>query len=399
MPPIERFEISDSLVDQMIDHVRREYPNEGCGLVAMTKDGQAVKVFPGTNTERSPTRYNMHLGEVVEAFNEMDASGWKLGAIFHSHPRSAALPSQTDLRHAYYPEALMVIISLAGDCPEIRAFQIEGPAGDCQPREVDIVIRSAGERRDMTSRNVIGILGGMGPLATADLYRKIIESTPAQTDQEHLHVVIEANPAVPDRTEALLHGGQDPTPLLLAGAQRLADAGAGFIVMPCNTAHAFLPHIEPSVSIPFVNMIEETARVAAALIGPDEKVGILATEGTIAAELYQQALLRHEMIPLVPSQSAQQQVNAAIAAVKRGQTGRESTQLALAGANELIEAGASVLLAACTELPLILRPDDVSVPLIDPTQVLADAAVRFGQGADLSLAAINEEMGRDVVSS
>src|SRR4051794_22121593 len=100
----------------------------------------------------------------------------------------------------------------------------------------------------------------MGPLATVDLYRKIIEETPATRDQDHLHVIIEGNPAVPDRSEALLHGGEDPTPLLLAGAMRLEGAGADFIVVPCNTAHAFLPRIAPELTIPLISMIDETAK-------------------------------------------------------------------------------------------------------------------------------------------
>jgi aspartate racemase len=225
----------------------------------------------------------------------------------------------------------------------------------------------------MARGKTIGILGGMGPLATADLYRKIIEATPASRDQEHLHVIIDADPSIPERTTALLHGGPDPTPLLIAGARRLAAAGVDFIIVPCNTAHAFLPRVAEAVPVPFVSMIEETAREVAGCIGPDQAAGVLASAGTVATGLYQQALERFRRGALVPSEATQQGVTAAIAAVKA------ATALAMPAAEELIGQGARVLLAACTELPLILSQSvvpDPEVRLIDPTGVLARAAVR-----------------------
>jgi aspartate racemase len=115
-----------------------------------------------------------------------------------------------------------------------------------------------GEHMESTGGTpTIGIIGGMGPLATADLYRKIIEVTPAVRDQDHLHVIIDADPTIPDRTAALLGNGPDPLPKLVAAARRLEDAGAGILIMPCNTAHAFLPVLQRAVRIPFIDMTEE----------------------------------------------------------------------------------------------------------------------------------------------
>lgn len=231
----------------------------------------------------------------------------------------------------------------------------------------------------MTRRRIVGVLGGMGPLATVDLYRKVVEATPARTDQEHLHVIIDADPSIPDRTEALLRGGADPVPQLIAGGQRLAAAGAAFIIMPCNTAHAFLDRVQPQVPIPFVSMIDETARAVATLVDPGAPVGILATEGTLSARLYHDAFAAVGLEPRQPSPAAQAEVNGAIAAVKRGDTSRAATERVLIAARELIDGGAQALIAACTELPLILQQPDVPVPLIDPTTVLAQAAVRTAQ--------------------
>src|SRR5688572_15997208 len=104
----DRFEIDQALWRRIVDHLIAAKPNEGCGLIACAK-GMPVEIFPGTNTEACPTRYNMDPGEVIRAFDEMERRGWQLGAIFHSHPHSPAVPSSTDLRLAYYPDALMLI--------------------------------------------------------------------------------------------------------------------------------------------------------------------------------------------------------------------------------------------------------------------------------------------------
>lgn len=234
----------------------------------------------------------------------------------------------------------------------------------------------------------IGILGGMGPLATADLYRKIILATPAACDQDHLHVVIDADPTIPDRSAALRGEGPDPMPKLLASARRLEAAGAAFIVMPCNTAHAFLPALRSRLTIPVVDMIAETAERVRARWPGARRIGILATRGTIDAGLYHRALRERGLDPLSPPAEAQRRlVDAAIAAVKAGDTGPAVGALLVEAGQGLVVAGAEVLLAACTEIPLVLAPAMVTVPLLDPTQMLAETAVCMGsQVASLQVA-------------
>ncbi len=117
--------ISSRLYRQMIDHLRAELPLEGCGLIAC-HGGEAIKVYPGSNTEASGTRYNMDLTDVVEALSEIDRNEWRLGALFHSHPRSKPIPSETDLNNSNYPEQLMVIVSFATEPPDARAFRVDG---------------------------------------------------------------------------------------------------------------------------------------------------------------------------------------------------------------------------------------------------------------------------------
>lgn len=228
----------------------------------------------------------------------------------------------------------------------------------------------------MERRAIVGILGGMGPAATADLYSKIIAATPATRDQEHLHIVIWADPAIPDRSDALLHGGADPTPLLVHGARQLATMGADFIAMPCNTAHAFLPRIAAAATVPFIHMMDETAAWIEIRYPLVERVGLLATTGTVALGLYQEWFARHHIEVAVPDDARQAKVMEAIHRVKAGDMGPGVTVLVRAAADYLVGQRAELLITGCTELPLIFRDGDGSVPIVDPTQVLAEAVVR-----------------------
>jgi aspartate racemase len=108
---------------------------------------------------------------------------------------------------------------------------------------------------------VVGVLGGMGPAATADFYDKLVRATPATRDQHHLRVVVWSDPTVPDRSAAIVGDGPDPTPWLLRGGRVLTGAGAGLIAVPCNTAHAFLATVEEQIGVPMVHMIDQTVRV------------------------------------------------------------------------------------------------------------------------------------------
>ncbi|MCA1669366.1 MAG: amino acid racemase [Thermomicrobia bacterium] len=226
-------------------------------------------------------------------------------------------------------------------------------------------------------RPIVGILGGMGPAATADLYAKIIAATPATRDQDHLHVVIWADPTAPDRSHALMHGGEDPTPWLLRGATQLVAMGASFIAVPCNTAHAFFPAIEREITVPLIHMMDETATAVGIAHPAIERAGLLATTGTIMSRLYQQWFANHGIEVVVPKNDLQERVvMGAIHRVKAGQIGQDTTDLLAEAARYLIDQGAEALIAGCTELPLVFRDGDASVPVIDPTRVLAEAVVR-----------------------
>lgn len=224
---------------------------------------------------------------------------------------------------------------------------------------------------------IVGILGGMGPAATADFYAKLVAATPSASDQDHLRTVIWSDPTIPDRTEALLGDGPDPTPWLLDGSRVLREAGATVIAIPCNTAHAFVPRIADHVGLPIVHMIGEVARHLATLSPPIHTAGLLATTGTVRAGLYQEWLDRVGIRLLLPDTTSQNdEIMTAIHAVKAGTHDARTTALLARAAQRLTEQGAQAIIAGCTEIPLGLPGDAVAVPLIDPALVLAHALVR-----------------------
>ena len=223
---------------------------------------------------------------------------------------------------------------------------------------------------------VIGILGGQGPEATLDLFRRIIENTPAKTDQEHFRTVIDCNPKGPNPNSAITRGTADPTPTLCATARNLEKAGADFIIIPCNTVHIFPDAIQASVSIPIYSIVDETVDVLLAQVPQISQVGLLASPAVVAKGLYAKKLGAKGVGTITPHEEGIQLVHDVIFAVKAGDKGPRVKAKLLKAANDLISRGAGAIILGCTELPLVLGPGDLSVPAIDTLEVLALAAVR-----------------------
>jgi len=219
----------------------------------------------------------------------------------------------------------------------------------------------------------VGILGGMGPEATVELFRRIIALTTAKRDQDHLHVLIDSNPKIPDRTAAILAQGESPLPLLIAVAKDLERAGADFIIIPCNTAHYWLHELREVVSIPIIDMIGETASRVATNIPVLRTIGLLATTGTLRSNLYQRAFARSGVDLLVPSEEEDAAIMRAIHGIKAGDhTVREAV---IGVAHGLVARGAEGIIPGCTELSLVVSQDSLSVPVFDPLSILAERAV------------------------
>lgn len=230
----------------------------------------------------------------------------------------------------------------------------------------------------MSEKKVIGIIGGMGPLATADLFSKIINHTKASCDQAHLRVCIDSNTNIPDRTAALLHGGDDPTEELVKSAKRLESIGAEVLIMPCNTAHNFYDPIAKNVEIPVLHMIALT-RDALKSRGV-KRAALLATDGTIQTGIYQRTFEGSGIELLTPEADAQKAVMGVIYdGVKAGKMDYDASAFRKT-IEELLARGAETLILGCTELPLAVELYQLDYPTTDPTLELALGAIRFAGG-------------------
>ncbi len=232
---------------------------------------------------------------------------------------------------------------------------------------------------DQTQRTM-GVLGGMGPQATVDFLNQVIALTPAAGDQDHLRLLIDNNPKVPDRQAAMRGDDTGVRTALRDMALGLENQGAEFLVMPCNTAHAFIADAAAAVRIPLVSIIDVTVQAVTDAAHDARRVGLLATDACIAAGIYQQAAARLPFDILIPDADHQAECMALIKRVKGGDTGPEVRERMQALAAVLVADGADALIAGCTEIPLVLEDDEVPVPLISSTDVLAARAVDYGLG-------------------
>ncbi len=226
---------------------------------------------------------------------------------------------------------------------------------------------------------IIGIIGGMGPEATAYFYELIIKNTAAAKDQEHIHVLIDSYPQIPPRTAAILGEGPSPLPYLLEAGRRLKRAGATLLVMPCITAHYYYAELTSRINLPFISLIEETRKEARRLAPRAKKVGLLASTGTVRSGLFDQALRKIHVSVLKPEAPDQEKVMEAIFSpqgIKAGFTKGRPRQIILAMANKLIAQGAEAIIAGCTEIPLVLKETDIPVPLLEPMAIGARACIR-----------------------
>lgn len=228
------------------------------------------------------------------------------------------------------------------------------------------------------STGVIGILGGMGPDATAWFFSRLVKLDHAATDQEHLHVIVESDPSIPDRTAWLLGKGTDPLPVMLASARRLMAAGADIAGIPCMTAHAFLPALRQHTRLRFLSAFEELARTLETQYSSIRTIGILGTMGTRHTALFEHHLPAFEV--LWPDwhlhESLVMEAIYGKEGIKAGNTGEGPRAALRTAALHLIAQGAQCIIAGCTEVPLVLTQSDIEVPLIEPMEGLALALIR-----------------------
>ena len=220
---------------------------------------------------------------------------------------------------------------------------------------------------------LVGVIGGMGPDATIDFMSKVVEYTPAENDQGHVRLLVDQNPRTPSRQQALNGDGDSPGPVLAKTAAKLQLSGAEFLVMPCNTAHAWQDKIAAATTIPFISIIDES--VAKALASADGAIGLLTTPGCFRAGLYQQAVAGSDRELVEQTEAELAEAMQLIDRIKAGDKSDAIADAVQGCAQQLIDRGAAVIIAACTELPLVLKQSMVSVPLIGSTDVLAEKTV------------------------
>jgi len=222
----------------------------------------------------------------------------------------------------------------------------------------------------------VGILGGMGPEATILLQSRLLKAVDAQDDRDHLPLLIDMNPQVPSRLDWILENkGDDPGVVLAQMADKLAQAGADAIAMPCNTAHHFAQDIEQAISVPFLNMPKLAAANIANLVGGGADIGILASPATEITSLFANVLGEHGCEAVFPED--QDDILNAIRTIKSDGVGTETTQTLQREADKLVARGVKCIVVGCSEFSLLADDIQTDIPLIDTLDVLVDQIVTF----------------------
>ena len=225
-------------------------------------------------------------------------------------------------------------------------------------------------------QKTVGVIGGMGPDATVDFMSRVIAFTGAARDQDHVRMLVDNNPAVPCRQKALLGTGEDPGPVMAGMARGLETAGADFLVIPCNTAHAYAGAVREAVSIPLLSIIDVTV----AACRDRAAVGLLTTKGCVAARVYQEAFAHTGKALIMPDDAELSELMELIFAIKAGDQSPAIGERMRELGEALVARGATAVIAGCTEITLVLGDGMLSVPLVSSTDELARATADICSG-------------------
>lgn len=225
---------------------------------------------------------------------------------------------------------------------------------------------------------IIGIIGGMGPESTIELMRKVVALTPANREQEHLRMLVDNRPEIPDRTAFILGEGPSPLPLLQDSARLLGKSGAELIAIACNTAHYFIEEIQEVTDVPVLNMLQLLTDELEQHYPPGAPLGLLATNGALKIGLFEKYLYKFSLI--IPSDRIEQKwVMEAIYGVKGIKAGGKMTtnrRKILKAIDSLQLSNPHCIIAGCTEVGLALEGVSLQIPIINPLDILAKEIVR-----------------------
>jgi len=225
----------------------------------------------------------------------------------------------------------------------------------------------------------IGIIGGMGPLATVKLFEKIVLLTNAETDQEHLHILVDNNTSIPDRTDFILgKTSTNPIEQLILSAKKLESMGADFLIMPCNTAHYFFNDLVKAVTIPVVNMIEETAKYICETYENINTVGLLSTEATANKQLYENIFNNYGLNIIKPSIESQNNITELIYSIKSGIEYKYISKV-YSVMKEIENKGTDLFILGCTELPIAVDLYKIEGTFIDTLEILALKSIEYAK--------------------
>ncbi|TCW75919.1 aspartate racemase [Burkholderia sp. SRS-46] len=375
------------MVEAVRNHVRRKYPNaRRIGILASdyVRDKRLFeRYFTSPQFDVVHPRPHDDIDLVTEAV--YGADGIKRGNL-RGRPVELLRKACDDLVAQGADVIVPGLTEIALVADEIGP--VTAPLVDANMAYAQGVVSGRGDASSPVFK--VGVVGGVGPAATVDFLGKVVSNTPASRDQDHIKLLVEQNPQIPDRTENLIGDGADPTVSLYATCKKLEDGGADIIAIPCNTAHAFVDRIQPYLAIPIVNMLTETVNYLREAFPGLRDIGVLATSGTIESGVYKQALEAQGLRQVAPGPALQARVMAAIygkQGVKAGYTSGPCREDIAAAVDGLIEAGVEVIVLGCTELPILLPSGEFtgagggSVHLVDPTEVLARACIAYATRA------------------
>lgn len=233
----------------------------------------------------------------------------------------------------------------------------------------------------------VGIVGGTGPEASNKFCELLIKYKKKKKDQDNIPFIHFCNPQIPDRTDFIMGEGPDPTPEFIKTCLELEKAGADFLVIPCNTAHHFLPEIQEKVGIPIIDMTKLTIKEISTNAPSLRKIGLLATTGTLKSKLFEKYLNTIGVETITPNEFEQEElVTEAIYGTKGIKAGKKlhAKRLLYLATQKLIERGAQAIIMGCTEIPLVLKQKFFSVKLYDPMRIAAKEIIKYTESEEKS---------------
>jgi aspartate racemase len=231
----------------------------------------------------------------------------------------------------------------------------------------------------MVNDKIVGILGGMGPEATIDIFTDIVKHTKIENDNDHLRIIIDNNPKLPSRQDAILKGSENPGPAMAITAQNIEQAGADFIILGANTAHYFYQYVKDAVNIPVLHIIDETALATINTVKGIKKVGVLATKGAMKTGMFQDAFKEVGVTVTDVPDHILTLIHSAVFSFRAEGLNENNLAMMKKAVSFLIENGAEAIVMGCTEIPLILKNQKIEIALINPNDVIADITVKYAK--------------------